>query len=73
MSSLFDVKVKGVPNEDIVRGFPGIGATWPRLEGTVEIRSRDATPMQINLATVALYRTDTIHPPSNKPGISGPR
>jgi Arrestin (or S-antigen), C-terminal domain len=73
MSTIFDVKVRGPPNEDLVQGFPGIGASWPRLEGTVEVRSKDGSLLYITLVTIALYRTDVIHPPSNKPGISGPK
>lgn len=73
MSSNFDIKVRGPPNEDIVQGYPGIGATWPRLEGTVEIRSKDASQLQITLVSIALYRTDIIHTPSNKPGITAPK
>uniref|UniRef100_A0A060T2S5 ARAD1C30734p n=1 Tax=Blastobotrys adeninivorans TaxID=409370 RepID=A0A060T2S5_BLAAD len=72
--SQFEVRLLGPPNEDIVRGFPGISASWPRLEGVVEIRTKDETvPLQIAMVNLALYRTDVIHPPSNKPGISGPR
>lgn len=73
MSAIFDIKVRGLPNEDIVQGFPGISASWPRLQGTVEIRTKDGSLLYITLVTIALYRTDIIHPPSNKPGISGPK
>lgn len=73
MASQFDVKIRGPPNEDFVQGFPGISATWPRLEGTAEIRSRDGGALQITMVTLALYRTDVVHAPSNKPGIAGPK
>lgn len=74
MASQFDIKIRGPPNEDFVQGFPGISATWPRLEGTVEVRSKDThTPLQITTVTLALYRTDIVHTPTNKPGISGPK
>ncbi|ODQ66811.1 hypothetical protein NADFUDRAFT_50715 [Nadsonia fulvescens var. elongata DSM 6958] len=73
MSVPLEVKVNGPPNEDIIRGFPGISATWPRLEGIVEIRSKDADSVLISRVSIALYRTDTINPPSNKPTINGPK
>lgn len=73
MSSIFDVKIRGPPNEDLVQGFPGISATWPRIEGTVEIRSRDYSLLPIALVTLALYRTDIIHAPLNTPGITAPK
>lgn len=68
-----DVSINGPPNEDIVFGFPGIAASWPRLEGSVEIRSKDGSLQQISLVSIALYRTDSIHAPSSKPGINAPK
>ncbi|KAG5361902.1 Arrestin family protein 1 [Yarrowia sp. C11] len=68
-----DVSINGPPNEDIVFGFPGIAASWPRLEGSVEIRSKDGSLQKISLVSIALYRTDTIHAPSSKPGINAPK
>lgn len=78
MASLFDVKLRGLPNQDLVVGFPGISATGPRLEGCIEIRSKDTTStaiMSLVYVAIALYRTDCIHPPSNKPkpGIAIPK
>jgi hypothetical protein len=45
----------------------------PRVEGSVEIRSKDGSILSIALVSIALYRTDTIHPPSTKPGINAPK
>lgn len=63
-----DVKLKPLPNQDLVCGFPGIPATWPRIEGSVEIRSSDLSVMAISQVHVALYRTDSISIPSSRPG-----
>lgn len=63
-----DVKLKSIPNQDFVCGFPGIPATWPRIEGTVEIRSTKLSVMEICQVHVALYRTDSIAAPSSRSG-----
>lgn len=78
MANVFDVKLRGLPNQDLVVGFPGISASWPRIEGSIEIRSKDPASsaiMSVVYVAVALYRTDCIHPPSNKPkpGIAIPK
>jgi hypothetical protein len=31
MSNQFDVKLRSLPNEDLVQGYPGIKATWVSL------------------------------------------
>lgn len=64
MSSAINVQIKSHPNQDLVCGFPGIPATWPRVEGTVEIRSPTLSAMLISQVFIALYRTDTINVPS---------
>ncbi|ANB15363.1 hypothetical protein AWJ20_2990 [Sugiyamaella lignohabitans] len=75
MSDIFEVKLTSLPNEDLVRGFPGITASWPRIEGTVEIRPKtlSISSLLISSVKVTLFRTDSIHPPSNKTGINAPR
>lgn len=77
---MLEVKLKGGPNEDLVQGFPGIPATWPRLAGTVEIRTVDphkpAHEQEATLVSkvfVGLYRTDVVYVPSHRPAISAPR
>lgn len=39
----------------------------------VEIRSTSLNILHITQVFIALYRTDSIQPPSNKPGINGPK
>lgn len=74
-----EVKLKGRPNEDLVQGFPGVPATWPRLAGTVEIRRSDARPaheqepLHIAKVHVGLYRTDVAYVPTHRPSISAPK
>lgn len=72
---MFDVKLKGLPNEDLLQGFPGIPGSWPRVVGTIEIRtlpkqSREGKSLPITHVVVGLYRTDVIVPPGNKPSIN---
>ncbi|GMM49824.1 hypothetical protein DASB73_007820 [Starmerella bacillaris] len=75
-----EVKLKGLPNEDLVQGFPGIPATWPRISGIVELRTVDPhkqtherEPVVISAVHVGLFRTDTIFVPSYRPAISAPK
>lgn len=74
---LLDVKLKGLPNEELVQGFPGIPATWPRIAGTVEVRSLPTntkeslrTPLRVQRISVALMRTDSIVVPSHRPPVA---
>lgn len=60
-----NVQLKSSPNQDLVCGFPGIPATWPRIEATVEIRSSNLSVLSISQVHVALYRTDSIMAPSS--------
>lgn len=74
---LLDVKLKGLPNEELVQGFPGIPATWPRIAGTVEIRAlltsaKESlrTPLRVQRISAALMRTDSIVVPSHRPSVA---
>lgn len=72
LTMVLDVKLKGIPNEDLVRGYPGVPGTWPRIKGTIEIRQtgKDAlekTPLGVSQVSIGLYRTDVINPPSTNP------
>ncbi|PRT53044.1 Arrestin family protein 1 [Wickerhamiella sorbophila] len=69
---VLDVKLKGISNEDLVRGYPGVPGTWPRIKGTIEIRqtgkeAMDKTPLGIAQVSIGLYRTDVINVPSTNP------
>lgn len=74
---LLDVKLKGLANEDLVQGFPGVPATWPRIAGTVELRvlpqgkdSSRIAPVDVLSVSVALFRTDSIVVPSHRPSVA---
>lgn len=74
---LLDVKLKGLANEDLVQGFPGVPATWPRVAGTVELRvlsqgkdSGRVAPVDVLSVSVALFRTDMIVVPSHRPSVA---
>ncbi|KAL1971346.1 hypothetical protein VTN77DRAFT_298 [Rasamsonia byssochlamydoides] len=58
------VRVSGPPNGNFLIGYPGISATLPRIEGTVEIRPSVGitAPVNISLVTISLQRRETIHP-----------
>ncbi|KKY27504.1 putative arrestin domain protein [Phaeomoniella chlamydospora] len=72
------VRVSGRPNTNFLIGYPGISATLPRIEGTVEIRpgSGISAPVNVSLVTVALQRRETIHPAADsvaKKHLAAPR
>ncbi|KAK9454326.1 hypothetical protein V1511DRAFT_511684 [Dipodascopsis uninucleata] len=67
------LNIRGPPNSDFVVGYPGIDATWPRLVGTVEVRSVDGKPFRLKSLSIQLYRTETIQAPSGKIGINQAR
>ncbi|SPO03866.1 probable arrestin domain protein [Cephalotrichum gorgonifer] len=58
------VRVSGPPNSSFLVGYPGISATLPRIEGTVEIRPSQgySAPVPISLVRISLQRRETIHP-----------
>lgn len=61
-----DVEVRGLPNEDLVHGFPGIPATKPRVMGSVIVRQnprnmvKSKKSLGVTKVKVMLMRTDTI-------------
>ncbi|KAJ5497468.1 hypothetical protein N7463_009455 [Penicillium fimorum] len=58
------VRVSGPANGNFLIGYPGISATMPRIEGTVEIRPcvGITAPVNVSLVTISLLRRETIHP-----------
>lgn len=71
------VRVTGPPNSNFLVGYPGISATFPRIEGKVEVRPSvgfDA-PFKVSFVKVALQRRETIHPAADniKKHLAAPR
>ncbi|KAI0997317.1 hypothetical protein K3495_g10868 [Podosphaera aphanis] len=58
------VRVSGPPNSNFLKGYPGISATLPRIEGRVEIRPLTgiSAPVSISLVRICLVKRETIHP-----------
>lgn len=70
---MVEVRLQGLPNEDLVVGFPGVAATWPRIVGEVRLHESSFKPLAIQKVTVGLYRTDTVIPPTTRSAITGTR
>jgi hypothetical protein len=58
------VRVSGPPNSNYLVGYPGISATYPRIEGRVEIRPLQgvSAPVNVSLVSVSLQRRESINP-----------
>lgn len=58
------VRIVGRPNTNFLVGYPGISATLPRIEGTVEVRANRgvSAPVKISIVTISLQRRESIHP-----------
>jgi len=72
------VRVNGRPNTNYLVGYPGISATLPRIEGTVEIRPLHGISSAVNIAivTISLQRKESIHPHADsmaKKHLAAPR
>ncbi|ODQ79911.1 hypothetical protein BABINDRAFT_167015 [Babjeviella inositovora NRRL Y-12698] len=52
-------------NQSMVRGCPGVPNTCPRLEGVIEIRSRDSAPFTVRAVTIDLNTTQFVSVPSS--------
>ncbi|RMD44944.1 hypothetical protein DV735_g146, partial [Chaetothyriales sp. CBS 134920] len=72
------VRIVGRPNANFLVGYPGISATLPRIEGTVELRPLHgvSSPVKITLVTISLQRRESIHPNADsvaKKHLAAPR
>ncbi|KAL2438668.1 hypothetical protein ABEF95_012918 [Exophiala dermatitidis] len=72
------VRISGRPNTNFLVGYPGISATLPRIEGTVEIRPATgiSSPVNISIVTISLQRRESIHPHADsvtKKHLAAPR
>ncbi|ETI21222.1 hypothetical protein G647_07567 [Cladophialophora carrionii CBS 160.54] len=72
------VRVSGRPNTNFLVGYPGISATLPRIEGTVEIRpgAGITSPVNVSIVTISLQRRESIHPHADsvtKKHLAAPR
>ncbi|ODV91387.1 hypothetical protein CANCADRAFT_32045 [Tortispora caseinolytica NRRL Y-17796] len=63
------VRVFPEPNKELVQGYPGIKATCPRIQGSIEIRSSDGLPITVGEVNITLYRTDTVPNYSSTTGL----
>ncbi|KAK5081933.1 hypothetical protein LTR70_008623 [Exophiala xenobiotica] len=72
------VRITGRPNTNFLVGYPGISATLPRIEGTVEVRPDKGVtaPVRISIVTISLQRRESIHPHADsvtKKHLAAPR
>ncbi|KAK7207267.1 hypothetical protein BZA70DRAFT_292640 [Myxozyma melibiosi] len=54
------ISIRGPPNADFVLGYPGIDASWPRICGVVEVRSKTGGPFRLKTLELQLYRSEEI-------------
>lgn len=70
---MVEVRLQGLPNEDLVVGFPGVAATWPRIVGVIKLQENNSKPLAVQKVSVGLYRTDTVIPLTTRSAITGTR